>query len=54
MQRMTPTHYVALALLAGCEAALGVRAALLLALLLPLAGAVLLIDASASRGTPAR
>jgi len=54
MQRMTPTHFVALALLAGCETALGARAALLLAVLLPLAGAVLLFDASLSRGTSAR
>ena len=34
MQRMMPTHFVALALLAGCAGAVGARAALLLAVLL--------------------
>jgi hypothetical protein len=55
MQRMMPTHFVALALLAGCEAALGAREALLLAVLLPLVGAVLLLDGRRSAsGTSAR
>jgi hypothetical protein len=44
MQRMMPTQLVALALLVGCEAALGAREAVLLAVLLPLTGAVLLLD----------
>ncbi len=44
MQRTTAAHWIALALLVGCEAALGARAGILLALLLPLTGAVLLLD----------
>jgi hypothetical protein len=55
MQRMMPTHFVALALLVGCEAALGARAAVLLAVLLPLAGAVLLLEGRRpASGTSAR
>jgi hypothetical protein len=55
MQRMTLTHFVALALLAACAAALGARAALLLAVLLPLVGAVLLLDGRRpAGGTSAR
>jgi len=55
MQRMMPTHFLALALLAGCAAALGARAALLLAVLLPLVGAVLLLDGRRpASGTSAR
>jgi hypothetical protein len=54
MQRMMPTQLVALALLAGCAAALGARAPLLLAVLLPLAGALLLLDGASTRGTSVR
>ncbi|HEX8791290.1 MAG TPA: hypothetical protein VF765_10110 [Polyangiaceae bacterium] len=49
MQRPMATHVIALALLAGCDAALGARAAILLAVLLPLTGAALLLDGRALR-----
>ena len=49
MLRPVPTHAIALALLAGCEAALGAHAGVLLAVLLPLTGAVLLLDGRALR-----
>lgn len=49
MRRTMATQVIALALLAACEAALGARAAVLLALLLPLTGAVLLLDGRALR-----
>lgn len=49
MERTMPAHVIALALLVACEAAFGARHAILLALLVPLTGAVLLLDARGAR-----
>lgn len=50
MERTMPAHAIALALLVACEAAFGARQAILLAVLLPLTGAVLLLDGRTARG----
>jgi hypothetical protein len=50
MERTMPAHVIALALLVASEAAFGARQAILLAVLLPLTGAVLLLDGRTSRG----
>jgi len=51
MPRTMVTYSIALALLLGCEAALGAHQALLLAVLVPLTGAFLLLDGRALRTT---
>lgn len=54
MLRTMPSQVIAVVLLAACEAALGAHAAVLLALLLPLTGAMLLVDAAHSSNAGAR
>ncbi len=49
MQRTMATYLIALALLVACEAALGARQAVLLAVLVPLTGAALLLEGRLSR-----